>query len=321
MKSLRSLSSRGLAQPTFLAVAAILLVSAITLNTAVQALKLHFKKEPVAQPRDFRELPPVMGHWLQISEDDKLDKETEDILGTQKYLYRDYIQVDRAGADLLAYLAAGMDKNPAATQPAALDEGTQGVMDLVKTKFAGASFNDQVKMIDAALDGRTPIDRKTIAAQIELRNPGDVIHVGLTYYTGLVDTVAHIPDRCYIADGYEPASYTTPTWTLGPDTSGNRYPLPVRFIYFEDQTGTNRVPKCVSYVFHVNGHYDNDSLGVRRTLESLTERYGYYAKIELMTIGNDQDLAAQAMTEFLTAARGQIEACFPDWKKVTQAHG
>jgi hypothetical protein len=310
-----------LTHPTFLVVSAILLLSAITLNSLVQGLKLHFKKEPVAQPRDFRELPPVMGRWLQISEDDKLDKETEDILGTQKYLYRDYLQVDRAGADLVAYLATGKDQASAATQPATPDDASESITSSVKEKFANASFDDQVKMINSALDGKTPMERKTIAAAIEVRNPGDVVHLGLTYYTGLVDTVAHIPDRCYIADGYEPASYTTPTWTLGPDALGNRFPLAVRFIYFEDQTGTNRVPKCVSYVFHANGHYDNDSLGVRRTLENLSERYGYYAKIELMTIGNDQDLAAQSMTEFLTAARGQIEACFPDWSKVMQSHG
>ena len=39
--------------------------------------------------------------------------------------------------------------------------------------------------------------------RIRPKNPKAVVNLGLTYYTGLVDTVAHIPDRCYIADGYE----------------------------------------------------------------------------------------------------------------------
>jgi hypothetical protein len=80
----------------------------------------------------------------------------------------------------------------------------------------------------------------------------------------------------------------------------------------------------VAYVFHTNGHYESDPLGVRQTLEDLTERYGYYAKIELMTLvpnieETDISNASAAMADFLTAARPQIETCFPDWSKVKQS--
>ena len=117
--------SRGMVQPTFLIVSGILLLSAIAFNGFVWNLKLHFKKDPVAQPRDFREMPALMGHWLQVSQDDKLDKETEDVLGTEKYIYRDYVQVDRAGADLVAYLASRPDLTGPTTQPTDLDPNTQ----------------------------------------------------------------------------------------------------------------------------------------------------------------------------------------------------
>ncbi len=40
-----------------------------------------------------------------------------------------------------------------------------------------------------------------------------VINIGVTYYTGMVDTVARIPERCYIADGFEPTSYKVVTWS------------------------------------------------------------------------------------------------------------
>jgi hypothetical protein len=76
----------------------------------------------------------------------------------------------------------------------------------------------------------------------------------------------------------------------------------------------------VAYVFHANGHYESDPLGVRQTLEDLTERYGYYAKIELMTLGEDTDVASAAMTDFLTAARPEIEQCFPNWQKLKHSH-
>jgi hypothetical protein len=314
--------SRGLAQPAFVVVAAILLLSAIAFNGFVWNLKLHFKKDAVAQPRPFRDIPALMGHWLQVSQDDKLDKETEDVLGTEQYIYRDYIQVDRAGADLVTFHAEGLDKYVGTTRPSEPDAAGRAAGDAARSSFNLATFDQQVQMINDALKGKTPGERKGLVAALEMQNHSrDVIHLGLTYYTGLVDTVAHIPDRCYIADGYEPSSYPTPpTWKLGPDAAGKYFPLTVRFISFDDSTGSNRVSKCVAYVFHTNGHYESDPLGVRQTLEDLTERYGYYAKIELMTLGKDTDAASDAMTEFLTAARPQIEACFPDWNKVKQSH-
>jgi hypothetical protein len=320
-------SSRGMVHPTFLIVSGILLLAAIAFNGFVWNLKLHFKKDSVAQPREFHEMPVLMGHWLQVSQDDKLDKETEDVLGTEKYIYRDYIQIDRAGADLIAYLAAKPDASGATTQPMNLDSDSEHSADAARAKFSSSSLSDQAAIITAALQGRSSAERKGIITALEMRgHSGDVIHLGLTYYTGLVDTVAHIPDRCYIADGYEPSSYTTPTWTLGPDAAGKTFPLPVRLISFEDSTGNNRISKVVAYVFHTNGHYENDPLGVRQTLEDLTERYGYYAKIELMALvpsansEGDVSNASSAMADFLTSARPQIENCLPDWSQLKKSH-
>jgi hypothetical protein len=34
----------------------------------------------------------------------------------------------------------------------------------------------------------------------------------------------------------------------------------------------------------------------------------------------DVATSSQAMTDFLTAARPQIESCLPDWQKVKQGH-
>jgi hypothetical protein len=325
-------ASRGMVQPMFLIVSGILLLSAIAFNGFVWNLKLHFKKDAVAQPREFREMPPMMGHWLQVSQDDKLDKETEDVLGTENYIYRDYVQIDRAGADLVAYLASSPDLTGATPQSAdvSLNPDAQRAADAARAKFNSSSLAEQTAMITSALQGRTASERRTVVSRLEVKNhSGDVIHLGLTYYTGLVDTVAHIPDRCYIADGYEPSSYTVPTWNLGPDSAGNYFPLAVRLISFDDATGNNRVSKCVAYVFHANGQYESDPLGVRQRLEDLTERYGYYAKIELMVMvpsvsdaeGNKNVAnASSAMADFLSAARPEIEACFPDWSQLKKLH-
>ena len=103
-------SAKGVSSPAFLAVSVILLVSAVFFNTTVVHMKLHFKKDPVPQPRSFSSLPPVMGRWLQVSQDEPLDRELEDSLGTKQYLYRDFIRVEHCGGDLVAYCQHLKDK-------------------------------------------------------------------------------------------------------------------------------------------------------------------------------------------------------------------
>ena len=89
---------------------------------------------------------------------------------------------------------------------------------------------------------------------------------GWRYYTGMVDTVAHIPDRCYIADGYVPSSYSTENWKTG-KPGGTE----VRFINFEDQTGEGKVPRCVAYFF---------SSSVRASCSAVTASSGNLASMQ-----------------------------------------
>jgi hypothetical protein len=318
---------RALLQPSFLVISVVLLFAAAILNYAVAENHLYFKKQPVPQPREFKDIPQVMGHWMQVSQDEKLDKEVEDVLATSKYIYRDYVQVDLRGADVLAY-CWNQDHNKAPVK--ADDSGSSTDEDpavtALRAKFQAASFDQRVAMIRDALKDRTSDDCKKMVLALQLQRDDGVVNLGLTYYTGLVDTVAHIPDRCYIADGYEPSSYEKPTWNVAPP-GAPADPLNVHFISFEDQTGNNRVPKFVAYVFQVNGEYQSDPLEVRIRLQNLMQRYGYYAKIELMTVNKervmqdaDSQTAADMMTQFLCAAKPEIEKCLPDWKKVTEGH-
>ena len=77
----------------------------------------------------------------------------------------------------------------------------------------------------------------------------------------------------------------------------------------------------MAYLFHVDGAYESDSLRVRNRLASLTERYGYYAKVELMTTSptgrHDEQRAANvdAMADFLSAGLPELEKRLPDWKR------
>jgi hypothetical protein len=166
--------------------------------------------------------------------------------------------------------------------------------------------------------GKTVKEREVLLAQIQASYPEAVISCQVTYYTGLVDTVAHIPDRCYIADGFNQSGYDMPDWDLGISHLGKdpKAPMRVRFIHFEDEAGMGRSQRHVAYFFFTDGVYTSDPLEVRKTLATLWYKHGFYSKIELMTLLNDRDKAGQVMRDFLTASLPEIEKCMPDWKTV-----
>jgi hypothetical protein len=262
---------RKVLTPAFLLVAALLLLGAVGLNTAVPAMKLHFRKEAVPLRRPLTSLPVRMGHWVQVSVDRPLQEDVEEVLGTKEYIYRDYVD----------------DRVVSASQIA---------------EFQDKSYNE----------------RRGMLAQLQQEHPNAVVNLGITYYTGLVDTVAHIPDRCYIADGYEPTSYDIVSWPIAAGIPGRSADpdVQVRFINFQDQVGRTRLKRSVSYFFHVNGHFESDPLNVRRRLQNLLQKYGYYMKIETMTLIQNKEQSASVMQDFLTAVLPNVKECLPDWQKV-----
>lgn len=266
-------SNKWWTQPAFIIAATILAVAAIGLNTAVSALQLRFRKEavPLAKYGKLLDTIPVrVGDWVQVSKDEPLDKEIQDALATDQYIFRDYV-------------------------------------------------NSTVVKDLSEFDGKSSKERKMLLGRLQAEHPEAVVNVAVTYYTGLVDTVAHIPERCYIADGYQPSrqpevmTVDTGQKHLGEPATG---PIALRFINFEDQTAAGRVTRQVAYCFFTNGHYESDPLGVRTTLQNLRYKHGFYSKIELMTVLKDRERAQKTMAAFLTAALPEIERCMPDWNSV-----
>ena len=269
--------ARVLRQPPFLVVVIIMVAAALGLNAAVGYLQLHFKKEPVPLARELSTIPDHLGSWVQVSQDKTLDKELQDVLGTDRYIFRDYI-----------------------------DESVLGT-------GASDKYKDQ-----------SDDKRKELLAQDRAQHPKAVISLSVTYYTGMVDTVAHVPDRCVTADGYEPKSYETPAWPIARDlpTAAKKHgeDISVRYINFEDQNSpsNNSVPitRSICYFFQANGDYVSSPLDVRQKLANLMERKGYYTKIECMTTVDNPQQAAKVMQDFLIGALPEIHKCMPDWEKV-----
>lgn len=269
---------RAFSQRSFMIVTLVLTTAALGLNVAVSAMKLHFKKEPVPLARPLGAIPERLGTWVQVSQDQPLDKEMQDVLGTKEYIFRDYVnEVD-----------------------------VPGVADRFRNK--------------------TQKERLEILNTIRQQFPNAVISLSVTYYTGMVDTVAHVPDRCVTADGYEPKEYTTPRWPIARQLAPAAKPhdgdgspsddVEVRYINFEDQTGAAKLPRSVSYFFHTNGKFISSPLGVRNELANLFVKKGYYAKIETMTTIPDTKISAEKTANFLESALPEVHKCMPDWKKV-----
>jgi Protein of unknown function (DUF3485) len=172
----------------------------------------------------------------------------------------------------------------------------------------------------AKFDGKTSQERKALVGRLQVLKPEAVLNLAVTYYTGGVDTVAHIPDRCMIADGFEPSEYETPKWDMGPNRLGkgpkDDPEIGVRFINFTDQTAAGRVQRRVAYFFFTDGQYVSNPIEVRKILGTLQFKHGFYSKVELMSILPDHDQAVKVMSGFLQVAMPEIEKCLPDWNKV-----
>ncbi len=164
------------------------------------------------------------------------------------------------------------------------------------------------EVLDAFKD-KSSNERDAMFGDVQRQNPAAAVSLAVTYYTGLVDTVAHVPDRCYIADGYDTDGARALHWSAG----GRG--LDVRFLGFDDTTGAGRVSRNVAYLFQVDGQYVCDPIAVRTILANLFTRYGYYAKVELMTVLPDREKSAKVMDDFLGSAIPGIETVLPDWNK------
>jgi hypothetical protein len=300
--------------PAFVVAGAILLLAAIGINGATQALSLNFRKQAVPLRQPLATLPKKLGPWVQVSKDQALSEDIQHVLGTEKYIFRDYVNSAEVPASRLAEF-----EGRSATECAALLYG-------------------QGEQRDKAGNVTQPRVRGILEEY-----PRAVVRLSLTYYTGMVDTVAHIPDRCFVADGYRPTVYEQPRWKIvgmnidadgfhiGPDgkrladpaapAKGSDAGLPVRFINFEDQDNRgSSVSRNVTYFFSVNGRYNANPLDVRTTLQNLFEKHGYYAKVELMTLLRDTEASASVKRDFLGHALPEIEKCLPDWSaRGTQA--
>jgi len=283
-------AARGLLrQPRFIVAASFLLISAVGLNAATTFLQLHFRKVAVPLPvkslsDETEGIPARLGPWAQALPDEPLNPDIEGALGTKQYINRIYLDTR------LDSRAANLLHAPAKK------DRDDGLQDFVDQHTRDAKGRPLVPMLT----------------------------LGVTYYTGLVDTVAHIPERCYVASGYEQVTKDVVPMRADGFADGKARDLKFTFINFDDQTNQEH-GVFVAYFFQVNGKYTEDPIEVRRTLQDLTEKYGYYAKVEIKAASNDtartltpeyHAAVEKAIEDFIGAGLPEIEKRLPDWQRV-----
>jgi len=150
--------------------------------------------------------------------------------------------------------------------------------------------------------------------------PGKYISFFVTYYTGGVDQVPHVPDVCYQGGGYDPIdSDNTYIELHGIGLKGDK--LPVRILLFRDTKSEITQIKPVIYFFSVNGKFKATRREVRLALADIRERYAYFSKVEIAFAGiqPSKEKAIRLTAKFLKKALPVlIEDHWQDWEKFTK---
>jgi len=271
-RAVESALARFFADRRFIAAFVLLVLAAGGLNLTVRVLKLNFRKLPV---------PMAMKFDAALPADLALDNRWVQI-AKEKFVDPDFLR--SLGTDEYLYCA---------------------YVNAMLIGEAPGDLKDRIKTMDL------PQQREQ-EQMYRRKNGAAVIGLGLTYYTGKGDTVAHIPERCYLGGGYDEIGNHEAAWPLR-DAQGRVYrTLKVKTLTFRNPEGAVR---HVAYFFHVNGRYEHEATNVRLTLANLFERRGYYAKVEVSCESPDKAKAEESLQEFLGLALPEIEEALPEWDK------
>lgn len=165
--------------------------------------------------------------------------------------------------------------------------------------------------------------------------PGELAKVHIAYYTGMLDAVPHVPDKCWTVAGQLPVYRQVHTLNLSrddfrpdPDHPGHfladstgfdqtvRLPTDkIEAVIFSGQDLNGNVTTAL-YFFLANGNAIASNHQVRFSF-NLKDRYSYYCKVEMMFPGVvDPEQVEQHASELLSDLLPEVMACLPDWTEV-----
>ena len=180
-----------------------------------------------------------------------------------------------------------------------------------------------------------------------------VVDLHCAYYTGMPDTVPHVPEACFVGGGmtlvskatlvpipidlsrFPPASMLDPEEIdpdvygvvregrlgMNSDAPGNRVRMPFGFDDLKLRTTEYETPDgrrvFAGYFFIANGWAVSDSLQVRQQAFDLSADYAFYAKVQFTShmVESPEELAKVA-ADLLNEIMPEIMRRVPDWTEV-----
>lgn len=170
------------------------------------------------------------------------------------------------------------------------------------------------------------------------------VELHLAYYTGVIDTVPHVPDRCMVGAGWSltstpsdvPIKLDTSALVpvevpVNPEWVGQLYtarvgaqrvlmpraPEQLQFRVTEFTGPGQNATLFAGYFFVANGGHVSSPEGVRSLAFELTNDYAYYLKVQISSaeVKSNEELAALAAS-LLDELLPEIMRCVPDWADV-----
>jgi hypothetical protein len=183
-----------------------------------------------------------------------------------------------------------------------------------------------------------------------------VLQVHIAYYTGEIDAVPHVPDRCLVAGGFDlvvqphnvALAVPEDEWVVDAEHVNRRSGLPYRTVTHRDPVTkrpvTVRMPvtedgftlRCseyaredqpqarihAGYLFIANGGLAATPHQVQKLAFSKAEKHAYYCKVQFTGMGDRdfgvEEFAAEA-GDLLSALLPELMRCLPDWAEVESA--
>ena len=182
-----------------------------------------------------------------------------------------------------------------------------------------------------------------------------VIDLHLAYYTGMIDTVPHVPERCFVGGGLQrtslaqilPLELGSAQWSPDPSVpeefageAGTLYTTRLDYEFGSAPGSRVRLPRDVTpdspirmrfssyetptggkitagYFFIANGGTVPNANDVRALAFDLTSDYAFYLKVQVTsTQAESPEQLAEWSADLLSELLGEIMLTVPDWVEV-----
>jgi hypothetical protein len=174
------------------------------------------------------------------------------------------------------------------------------------------------------------------------------IQLHIAYYTGMIDAVPHVPDRCLVAAGFntrtQPQNLVldvdTSDWRTDIEPVGDdlvfpeisyrdpitRSALTVRMPIGEFRLRTTEFSRdemqdqrvFAGYFFIANGRVAVTPEDVKMLAFRKSEQYAYYCKVQFLSVGREltEEQFIDRSGRFLEELLPELMRCLPDWTEI-----